>query len=75
MTIKYLRDTLFVSHGVSFENKGTYELPEEACKELHSTFGGYFELLKEAPKETIKTSTVPVKGTEDEPVAPKKAKK
>lgn len=71
MTIKYLRDTLFVSHGVSFENKGTYELPEEACKELDSTFEGYFEL----PKELAKTATAPTKEPEEESTATKKAKK
>lgn len=60
MTIKYLRDTLFVSHGVSFENKGTYELPEEACKELDATFVGYFELPKVVAKE-VKEPTKPVK--------------
>ena len=72
MTIKYLRDTLFVSHGVSFENKGTYELPEEACKELHSTFEGYFELPKEVVKETKIEAP---KAAVEETAVPKKAKK
>lgn len=61
MTIKYLRDTLFVSHGVSFENKGTYELPEEACKELNATFVGYFELPKVITKEVAKETPKPAK--------------
>lgn len=68
MTIKYLRDTLFVSHGVSFENKGTYDLPEDACKELYSTFVGYFELLKEPKVEAIKDAV-------EETTTTKKAKK
>lgn len=75
MTIKYLRDTLFVSHGISFENKGTYELPDEACKELHSTFNGYFELPKETQKEPLKVSTTATKVLDEEPLVTKKTKK
>lgn len=71
MTIKYLRDTLFVSHGVSFENKGTYELPEDACRELHSTFVGYFELQKEVTKPAVDVT----KESTEEQVTTKKPKK
>ena len=42
MTINYLKDTLFVSHGIDFEDKGQYTISDLDGKELLDTFAGYF---------------------------------
>lgn len=54
MIIKYLRDTLFVSNGISFENKGEYTIGDAEGKELIDTFVWYFQEVKEPIKAEVK---------------------
>lgn len=54
MILKYLRDTLFVSHGIFFENQAEVEVPEAVAKELLDTFDGYFKaIIEDKPKEVV----------------------
>ena len=56
MTINYLKDTLFVSHGIDFEYKGQYTISDLDGKELLDTFAGYFtEVAAMTPTPTPKT--------------------